>query len=194
MHVFGLFVGVCWFRFVFCFCSFAVRGQKPISCNFTVFFSLPKAPFFKCFFWLLLLLLLLFLPPLLLFSFLSIFHFLSSPSSFSCFPFFSQSFFLLCFVFSCFLLLNFILFKSLPQTSSFSISIVLLSFFFSFSCLRFLFLLLLKILFVQVRGCNKTCLNNPLFSKASKVSFFVVFPCVASFKCISLKTQSFQRT
>ena len=79
--------------------------EKAFSCRFTGFgaFFPPNPPFLKCF-WGFLFLLLLFLLPLFLFlSFLSIFHFRSSPSPFSCFPFFflSLSFFS-CFLLPCF--------------------------------------------------------------------------------------------
>ena len=119
----------------FCFVLFflgggssVVRRQKgPVSCSSTGFLVVlqdlglmcPKTPFFKCFlFWFLLIicLILLVLPlllPLLLFSSLSIFHLLSSPSSFSCFHcFFLTLSFFFCFWLSSFLVLFLLFWKN----------------------------------------------------------------------------------
>ena len=96
----------------------------------------PQSPFLEILIFSLLLLLviiiLIFLLPLLLLPSLSIFKLLSCPSSFSCFPFYFSvvlSSFAFCFLL--FLFLNFIIFKSLPQTSLFQSLLFIVS---CFSC------------------------------------------------------------
>ena len=137
------------------------------------------------------------LSSMLLFLHYSSFSSASSPSLFltfnlssSLFPFFflllsffiSHSFFFLsCFLVSCFF--NFFLSKSLLQTSAFQISIYCFFVFFLFLFLLLVLVVTKQLWGVQVRGCNKTFLNNPLHSKMSKVSVFCFL-----FKYVSLKT------
>ena len=113
-----------------------------------------------------------FLLPLLLFYFLSIFHFLSSPSSVSSFPFL----FLILYFFFCFLFfLSSVEFRYFPIPSSnlpFSIS----TFLPSCPSLHFLSLFLVCVVFfkpcfIQVRGCNKTFFY-PCFQKCEKLVIF----------------------
>ena len=121
-------------------------------------------------------------------SILSTFHFLSSPSSFSCFLL-SFSIVLL-FVFIASLFPSFELhYIQIPSSnlSYFNLNYFLFScHFYFFSRLCFLLLLFLyKPFSVQVRGCNKTI--NKLFSTMWQVSVLGL-PMLPLFKCDSLKT------
>ena len=130
---------------------FLVKRQRPISCSFTgsgVFLvskPLSSNASFRGFFFLFFFCLVFLLLPLLLLSSLSVFHLLSSPSSFSCFAFFFLTLSFFYFLLSCFLSFNFILFiKSLTQTSPF-----LLMFFSFFGCF---FVVLLSLLLCLLFG------------------------------------------
>ena len=142
---------------------FVARSSSSSSCYFVFFFFLFV--FFS--------------------FFLSLFHLLCRLFFFFFIPFSFSIFLSSCA--SCFLLppTSFIQDPFLKPPPFFELNCFLLSYIFSYF-LCFLFCCFWKTLvFVQVKGYNKTVFfNNPLFSKVSKVSVFV-FACFAFFMYVS---------
>ena len=158
------------------FCCKDTKTKRPFPAMLQ---GSPKTPFLQCFFFcfllfifcLLLLMIIVFLCSF-FFSFIPIQYFivflplliyLAFLLSFSIL----QYYFIYWFLVSC--LFNFVISKTLPQTSLCSISFSCFCLLSYLSCVCLLFLLFWKHIF-KVRGCNKTVFfNNPLFSKRQKL-------------------------